>query len=348
MEGRCSRAWAIQLFGRFHAKVGNRNLESLPGRRTKELLSYLLLFRDRPHHREVLAATLWPESGTTQSRKYLRQSLWHLRTFEPTDDPMLSTDSEWVQANSTNLWLDVAELEGAFGLVRLQSGDRFDAEIANVLKRASAVYRGDLLEGCYEDWCIYERERLKAMYISLLERLLAYCESHDAPEEGLIYGEKLLCHDPAHERAHWRLMRLRYLLGDRTGALRQFERCRAALNQELGVAPGERTRALYEQIRADADIAAPTEAVTPSPAFASSVAPTMELAGFWPEPGASQPPSPAAEGLQLATAPLQRALQALSLAGKLVEQSIQAVQQQEPAAPRVLVEGRPPRARSER
>jgi hypothetical protein len=46
-------------------------------------------------------------------------------------------------------------------------------------------------------------------------------------------------------------MRLRYLAGDRTGALRQFERCAAALDSELDVLPSRATVHLYEQIRGD-------------------------------------------------------------------------------------------------
>jgi DNA-binding SARP family transcriptional activator len=53
----------------------------------------------------------------------------------------------------------------------------------------------------------------------------------------------------AHERIHRRLMRLYYLAGDRTAALRQYERCVTLLREELGVDPSERTVALYRQIR---------------------------------------------------------------------------------------------------
>jgi DNA-binding SARP family transcriptional activator len=46
-------------------------------------------------------------------------------------------------------------------------------------------------------------------------------------------------------------MRLYYLAGDRTAALRQYARCRDALDQELEVKPGKRTMELYDRIRAD-------------------------------------------------------------------------------------------------
>ena len=46
-------------------------------------------------------------------------------------------------------------------------------------------------------------------------------------------------------------MRLQYLSGNRTAALRQYERCSVALNEELGVKPARVTQSLYDQIRDD-------------------------------------------------------------------------------------------------
>ena len=326
-SSRSSPAWAVRLFGRFEAKAGNAELEAVPGGRTRELLAYLLVFRERPHHREVLAATLWPESSTGQARKYLRQSLWHLRGLESRAcGRLLCGDSDWVQADG-GVWLDVAELEEAFGLVKLVAGERIDAEAAEALKAVVPLYRGNLLEGCFQDWCVYERERLKAMYISLLEKLLGYCETHGEPEEGLVYGEKLLRHDRAHERAHWRLMRLHYLLGNRTGALRQFQRCREALEEELGVAPGQRVRVLYEQIRVDGDIAS-TSPVRSTSAFALGAANVSAPAGLGPGSlGPGQPGDHPGVRRHCETMALQRALEALRVAEKVVEHSIRAAQQ---------------------
>ena len=136
--------------------------------------------------------------------------------------------------------------------------------MAAVLDRAVDLYRGDLLEGWYQDWCLFERERLRTMYMMTVEKLLAYHLMHGELDEGFACGERILRHDRAHERTHWRLMRLRYLGGDRTGAMRQYDACVAALREELDVAPSERTTSLYELIRSD-DAAVAIAAVPASP-----------------------------------------------------------------------------------
>jgi DNA-binding SARP family transcriptional activator len=46
-------------------------------------------------------------------------------------------------------------------------------------------------------------------------------------------------------------MRLHYLAGDRTSALRQFRQCADALREELAIKPSRVTLRLYEQIESD-------------------------------------------------------------------------------------------------
>jgi DNA-binding SARP family transcriptional activator len=84
----------------------------------------------------------------------------------------------------------------------------------------------------------------------MLGKLVGYCESVQEYEAGIVYGQQILKHDGAHERTYCHLMRLYYLAGDRTRALRQFQRCARVLHEELGIEPSERTMTLYQQIQA--------------------------------------------------------------------------------------------------
>jgi DNA-binding SARP family transcriptional activator len=164
----------------------------------------------------------------------------------------LSVEPEWVQLNpEADFWLDVMVLEQAFAGVQGVPGNALDEQGAQALQRAVALYRGDLLEGWYQDWCLYERERLQHMYLAMLDKLMGYCEARRQYEAGLAYGTQMLRYVRARERTHRRLMRLHYLNQDRTAALRQFERCVAALREELDVEPAQRTIALCQQIRSD-------------------------------------------------------------------------------------------------
>lgn len=238
---------SVTMFGRFAARHGDADPSRLGGRKVEELAAFLLLFRAKPHRREALAEELWSGQSPELSKKHLRQAVWRIQSALR---GLLLVDAEWIQVDdSAGVWLDVAELESAFDAARGHAGEHLPPTMAGTVEGAIGVYRGDLLEGWDQDWCLFERERLKAMHLTLVEKMLAYHEAHRRPEDALHYGERILRLDRAHERAHRRLMRLRYLAGDRTGALRQYEACVAALREELDVGPSEPTRALYQQIR---------------------------------------------------------------------------------------------------
>ena len=245
--------WDVRLFGQLSIARERRALDAPTGSKAQQLLAYLLIYRDRSHSREGLASLLWSDVSTMQSKKYLRQALWQLRsaTASAADGGLLDITSDWARLNPrAALQLDVASFEQAFARTRGIAGTDLDDVQVAALQSAVELYRGDLLEGCYWDWCLRERERLQSTYVSMLEKLMSWCEAQRRFEEGIAYGQRVLVCDPAREATHQRLMRLLHASGDRAGALRQYERCAAALAQELEVEPSDDTSALYDGIRA--------------------------------------------------------------------------------------------------
>jgi DNA-binding SARP family transcriptional activator len=108
-----------------------------------------------------------------------------------------------------------------------------------------------LLVGLYKDWCLHEREQLHKMYLTMLDKLAEYCETVQDYRAGVEYSSRALRYDPARESTHQQIMRMYYLAGDRTAALRQFDGCVEALKKELNVGPTQSTLKLYEQICVD-------------------------------------------------------------------------------------------------
>jgi DNA-binding SARP family transcriptional activator len=229
----------------------------LQSRKVQELLCYLLLYRDCNHSREVLAEKLWANRDASQSKKYLRQTLWQLQAAVDSqrsggNTHFLRVDANWIAlSHESDLWLDVVQLEHASSLVQGVSGRTMSCEMAAVLEGAVELYRGDLLEGWYQDWCVFERERLQNMYLVALEKLISFCEAQQSYDTGLAHASRILRCDRARERTHRRVMRLYALSGNRSAALRQYESCAVALAEELAVQPSHSTVCLYEQIRDD-------------------------------------------------------------------------------------------------
>ena len=249
----------VSLFGKFDIAYGEKNTY-IRARKVQELFIYLLMFRNYPQPRESLSEVLWADQPAGISKKNLRQTLWHLQSafkeFRSSSGLQLLIDDGWIHIRlPTDFWLDTAEFEQAFDLVNPKRARELSPEDFETMQSAVDLYRGDLWEGWYQDWCIFERERFQMMNLMLLDKLVQYCEIHGEYDAGLTYSWQILRHDHAYERAHRQLMRLYALSGDRTQALHQYQRCANALQIELGVEPSARTRQLYEQIQSDIFIA---------------------------------------------------------------------------------------------
>lgn len=247
-------AFRVFLFRQLCVMHGEQVLEGLEAQKARELFCYLIINRNRPHTRAKLASLLWQDSTDSQTKRYLRQTLWQLQsalTLEPaTEGSLISVEDEWIQFNVTaDVWVDIHQFERSYALVQGIDGFKLGDVKADALRKAVHLYRGDLLENCYRDWCVFERERLRNIYLVMLDKLVGYCEATQAYEAAVAYATEILKCDRAHERTYRRLMRLHYLAGNRSNALREFARCREALDEELGVEPSQQTILLHQEIR---------------------------------------------------------------------------------------------------
>lgn len=244
----------VYLFGHFSAERGGHVIAGLEPRRLQELFSYLLLNRHRRCSRELLASLFWGESSTEQAKRNLRQVLWQLQTAleaEISTDTasILTITADWLQINpNADLWLDVDCFEQAWNKTRYISGKDLDASQAQLLRNAIGLHQEVLLLGNYESWCLCERERLRECSVEMLNKLMEYSEFHHDYEAALRAGSRILDYDRAHEATYQHIMRLYYFLGQRVEALKQYQRCKAALLEELGALPSRSTRTLYQHI----------------------------------------------------------------------------------------------------
>ncbi|MFN8468422.1 MAG: BTAD domain-containing putative transcriptional regulator [Caldilineaceae bacterium] len=276
----------ISMFGALRVQRHNLDLAGFEARKVQELLCYLLLHRAQAHNRERLASLFWGNQTTANSRKYLRQTLWQLQSAldkqEAPGGPLLLADDECIQVNpAAEMWLDVAVLEDAFVPVQQIPGAQLSEAQTACLEDAVGVYQADLLEGWYLDWCIFERERLQSMYLGALDKLVSGCEARQDFGKGIVHASAILRCDRARERTYRHMMRMHYFAGDRTQALRDYETCVAALQDELSVDPARSTVALYEEIRDDHLNAAHLSGVPASqPAFTQLQEAPREAAGL--------------------------------------------------------------------
>ena len=209
--------------------------------KAQSLLAYLVAHRDRPQGRDHLAEIFWGDRPEHNARRSLATALWQIRRCLPADDFILA-DAANVQLNPHRaFWLDVAEFEK---LARTRTAPAH----VSALQQAVELYRGEFLDGFYDDWVLSERYRLESLYCDALAGLMAAREVLGEHEAVLAVALRLLEQDSLREDAHRAAMRAYCRLGQRQAALAQYGRCQQMLQAELGIEPMAETLALRQAI----------------------------------------------------------------------------------------------------
>src|SRR6516225_5868293 len=150
---------AVHLLGGLYVTRNGNRLEVPEG--SKRLLAFLCPRRG-PVERCHAAGTLWPSVDDRRAAGNLRSALWRLRGA---DIDVLEADKRLIGLRQ-GLAVDVYELaEWASRLVARRPA-RGDLSLRRPLDDAL-----DLLPGCYDDWAIIERERMRQRMLRALEAL---------------------------------------------------------------------------------------------------------------------------------------------------------------------------------
>lgn len=239
----------VQLLGEFHVTYADIPHASIHQARQRSLFAYLLLHRHAPQTRQQLAFLLWPDSAEAQARANLRRALHDLRHGLPDAEHFFQLEADTVQWRAdAPLTLDVAEFEHQLRQADEAARNAQYPLLRAALEAAVALYRGDLLNACYDEWILPERERLREQFLKTLERLILVLEDQGNYGLAIEYAQQLLRCDPLHETTYGHLMRLQVLHGERARALRTYHTCVTVLQRELGIEPHPTTQEAYARL----------------------------------------------------------------------------------------------------
>lgn len=249
----------IRMFGGIHVShdAGLPALKLTQGLQT--LLGFLVVHRSRTFTRDSLAGQFWGDLAEHRARRCLNTALWRLRRaleppgISPGSFLSKSTPGEIGFREDSDHWLDVAEFEVRTRVISQSPGEARTEDVGRLVS-ALDLYIGDVLDGFCDDWALCERVRVQNRYCRILEWLMAHYALTGQTDRGIDCGQRLLVCDPLREDIHREVIRLFLDNGQRSLALRQYERCCELVYTELGIEPMEETRALHSQITGDREL----------------------------------------------------------------------------------------------
>jgi DNA-binding SARP family transcriptional activator len=219
-------------------------------------MKILAAHRGSPIPRDKLVETIWPTYDPMLANRNLRVVLHSLRrTLEPgltqgEASTLVLSHGDLVLLDPSDLvWVDAEDFDKqSRRALKFASQGQGDDAIAS-FNKASSLYQGEFMEDePYSDWCLFERERLKEVYVNLNAQIALNLVELGDFDKAIEACRTALIVDSGREDIHRELMALLWQSGRRDEALRQYDVCRWILSQEIGVPPSLETTALHKTI----------------------------------------------------------------------------------------------------
>ncbi|MEU4244771.1 BTAD domain-containing putative transcriptional regulator [Actinoplanes sp. NPDC026619] len=203
----------------------------------KRVLAFVALSSGVVERRRA-AGALWPDGDEVRAAGSLRSALWRLKC----------AGIDLVQADKVALRLRPGTTVDVDQLVTWS--DRVMTGVPTAADLRISRWHIDFLEllpGWYEDWVIFERERLRQRLLHALEALARLLVDHDRIAEAIEVAMIAISAEPLRESAQRVLIEAHLAEGNMVEANRAFYAFRALALRELGVEPGNGLRSLIDQ-----------------------------------------------------------------------------------------------------
>lgn len=225
--------WHLSLLGAWRLRRGSNTVAVAS--REQRLIACLGLLGCR--HRSFLAGLLWPKSSETQAAGNLRTTVWCISHTFP---HLIRTGADTLELHES-VRVDVTALQRHVATLMSQPEARMPDSYLEDLSRA------DLLPGWYDDWVIFEQERLRQLRLSALEHLARQHLNAGEPGRAVIAALSAASIEPLRESTHLLLVQAHLAAGNRAAAVRAYTMFAGRLEDELGVQPSNQLTDLVSE-----------------------------------------------------------------------------------------------------
>lgn len=255
----------IEMFGQLKVIRADQELTRFRTHKIGWILAYLALHREQSVPRERLIDLFWPEMDLDTGRGNLNNALSSLRRqldlSNTLENGVLVADRQSVRLDPQTVRTDVQDFEE---FLHAASRSVPGPQQISFLERATALYRGGLLHGCYEEWAIQEQQRLHGLYADALAHWSEALEKNGEFTNALAVTQRAVQSDVYREEFYRRQMRLQAVLGNPAAALETYRQMERRFEADLGATPSLATRELERQLREDPTAVARISQIPPT------------------------------------------------------------------------------------
>jgi LuxR family maltose regulon positive regulatory protein len=226
-------------------------------RRARDILCFIASRRHRRASKDTIIDTFWGESDFGSVEKNFHPTISHIRKALNSRQPLkqnflLYRDGDYQLNPEFSYRIDTEEFDRLVAEGDAARRSRETETFVRIYEEAAALYRGEFMQGSYDEWVEEQRSYYREQYLRLLEILAGAAQKAEDWARTVALGHQILREDQFREDVYCRLMRAHAAQGNRVAVREQYETLRKLLRKELGVEPAAETRRIFRELTGEA------------------------------------------------------------------------------------------------
>jgi len=222
-------------------------------KRARDILCFIASRRHRRASKDTIIDTFWGEAEFEAVEKNFHPTVSHIRKALNSNQPLkqnflLYRDGDYQLSPNFSYLIDTEEFDRLLSEGETARRARDFDRCISAYERAVNLYRGDFMQGSYDDWVEEQRSYYREQHLRLLEALAAVAQKTEDWSRSLQLAQEILRDDPYREDVHCMIMRAHAGQGNRHAVREQYETLRRLLKKELGVEPAAETQKIYREL----------------------------------------------------------------------------------------------------
>jgi ATP/maltotriose-dependent transcriptional regulator MalT/DNA-binding SARP family transcriptional activator len=225
-------------------------------KRARDILCFIASRRHRRASKDTIIDTFWGESDFEAVEKNFHPTVSHIRKALNSNQPLkqnflLYRDGDYQLNPDFSYSIDTEEFDRLVTEGETARRTREFDRCIQLYELAIQIYRGNFMQGTYDDWVEEQRSYYREQYLRLLEALAAVAQKTEDWTRSLNLAQQILRDDPFREDVHCMIMRALAGQGNRHAVKEQYETLQKLLKKELGVEPAAETQKVYRELIAE-------------------------------------------------------------------------------------------------
>ena len=222
-------------------------------RRARDILCFIASRRHRRASKDSIVDTFWGESDFGSVEKNFHPTVSHIRKALNSNQPLkqnflLYRDGDYQLNPEFSYRIDTEEFDRLIAEGDAARRARDAEAFVKAYEGAAALYRGEFMQGSYDEWVEEQRSYCREQYLRILEILARTAQKAEDWARSLTLAQRILREDPVREDVHCHLMRAHAAQGNRVAVREQYETLKRLLQRELGVDPAAETQRVYREL----------------------------------------------------------------------------------------------------